>query len=191
MNKLTTQKALYLVGIGLGIIIVTAFVSSQLIYPVILGRAQDIETPNVVGISVSSAKRILNESKIHVVVKDSLWSEDAKLETVLEQKPSPGTMIKPDGTVYLVISKGSKVVNLPSLLGMNYQQAYLLLRNMGLKSIVADSTYSESYPVNSVIQSIPNEGTKVKKNTIVRLYLSRGPEPIEEPSLGENQFYPY
>ncbi len=191
MKKKKATKTLYYIGIGIGIILVTAFVSSQIIFPILLGRAKDVQTPDVVGMNLSAAKRMLNESKLHAVVRDSLYSEDTRIETILEQKPAPGTMQKPDGTVYLVISKGSRVVKMPSVLGIHYQQAYLLLRNMGLHSTVADSMYSDTYPVNTVIRSSPSEGSNVDKKTNVKLYLSRGEEPLTESIEPESHLYLY
>lgn len=191
MKNISSQRWFYLIGIGIGIILLTAFLSSQIFYPIILGRPKNIETPEVIGMSVSAAKRILNQKKLHTVVSDSLWTEDLKVDTIIEQKPSSGTMLKPDGTVYLVISKGSRVIEMPDLLGYSYQQAYLLLRNMGLKAVVADSMYSESYTANSVLRSSPAQGSKIKKNSTIRLYLSRGPEPIMDTASEENLYYSY
>jgi serine/threonine-protein kinase len=191
MKKKKPIKAVYYIGIGIGIILVTSFVTSQILLPILLGRAKDVATPEVVGMSLSSAKRLLNQNKLHAVVRDSLYSEDAKIETVLEQKPAPGSLLKPDGTVYLVISKGSRVVKMPTVLGMHYQEAYLYLRNMGLRSTVVDSMYSDSFPVNTVIRTSPSEGLKVDKKTNVKLYLSKGEEPLPESTELETPYYPY
>jgi beta-lactam-binding protein with PASTA domain len=51
------------------------------------------------------------------------------------------------------------------------------LRNSGFKAIVADSVYSESYPVNTVVRSSPSANKMLEQGKSVRLYLSRGPEP--------------
>lgn len=188
-RKDSSYKWLYMAGIGFGIILITAFISSQILYPLFLGRSKSVEVPKVTGLSLASAKRILTEKKLHAVVTDSLWSEEIRVEEVMQQKPVEGEKMKPDGTVYLVISKGSKVVKMPSVLGMTYQQAYMLLRDLGLRSAVADSLYSDSYPVNTIVRSSPSEGLKVDKNTNVKLYLSRGPDPTwVEPSYEETNY---
>lgn len=188
MNSDQKKRIIYTLGIGLGIIIIVAFISSQIIYPLLLGRPGRVEVPNVTGMNLSQAKRLLHERRLHVVVRDSVWSEDAKVEYVLEQQPSPGDMLKHDHAVYLVLSRGSRQVTVPNVIGQLYQQAYVQLRNRSLKAVIADSLYSDSHPVNSVLRTSPSQGSKVLKESSVRLFLSRGPEPqvtYDEPLLFE------
>jgi beta-lactam-binding protein with PASTA domain len=50
------------------------------------------------------------------------------VDAVLDQSPAPGEKIKEDGTVFLVISKGSKMVKVPNVLGASFQDAMITLR---------------------------------------------------------------
>jgi len=185
------QTFIYYSGIGLGIVLLSAFVSSQLIYPLILGRPKNVETPNLSGMNFASAKRLLNTTKLHIVVRDSVWSDDFKAETVVEQKPEAGTMLKPDGTVYVVLSKGSRDIILPSVLGLSYQQAIAQLRNLGLRAVVIDSLYSDGYVANSVLRTSPSPGMKIMKTATVKLILSKGADPMADQVPEDNTFYPY
>ncbi len=185
-----TKRWAYLAGIGLGIIIVTAFVFSQLIFPVILGRTPKVDTPNIVGMSLRQAKNTMEKAKLHLVVKDSLYNENAAVEAVLEQDPEPGKTIRQDGTVYVVISKGSSTVTIPSVIGKSFQEAIVTLRNKDLRYAVADSAFSDSYPINSVIQSIPHSGNKVEKRTMVKLILSRGAPAASDTTNLDQPVYP-
>ena len=180
MAKEHWTKAGYLLGIGFGIILVVAFISSQVIYPILLGRAKDITIPNLVGLNLAQAKRLANENKIHIVVKDSVWSESIAVEGIIEQHPIEGELVKPDGTVYIVISKGSKVVVIPDVLGYDYQKAYLSLRLAGLRSTVVDSVYSDSYPRNTIAKMSPMSGNRTEKNYRIKLVLSKGSAPYAD-----------
>ena len=60
MKNAKLQKSLYIVGIGIGIILVVAFLTSQIIYPILLGRPGVVEVPDVTGISLTQAKRVLH-----------------------------------------------------------------------------------------------------------------------------------
>ncbi len=191
MNNEQLKKIGYLLGIGLGIIIVTAFIFSQIIFPVILGRTPKIDTPDVMGTGLLQAKRILQAEKLHVVVKDSLFSDTDAIETVLEQHPEPGEKIRQDGTVYLVISKGSSSVTVPSIIGRPFQEVIITLRNLGLHTLVADSTYSDIYSVNTVMRSIPSSGSKVNKSSSVKLILSKGSMPMADTLDTSMPVYPY
>ncbi|MCB5253499.1 MAG: PASTA domain-containing protein [Candidatus Cloacimonadaceae bacterium] len=177
MSKTSLKKWGYMLGIGLGIIFVTAFIFSQVILPLALGRAKKVDTPNLVGMSLAQAKRTLTEDKLHAVIKDSLYSEVFKIDQVMEQSPIAGTTLKEEGTVFLVISKGSKMVKVPDVRGSRFQQAMVMLRNYDLRSSIVDSLYSNEYDQNAVLRSSPAAGAKVEKKSMIRLTLSRGPEP--------------
>jgi len=171
----------YIAGIGFGIIIVVAFLSSQIIYPIILGSSATVVVPNVVGLSLAKAKNLLHEDRLHVVVKDSVWSDEIPVQFVLEQSPEDGKKLKQDQAVYLVVSRGSKIVKVPEIIGLPYQEAYIRLRNSNLKTTIIDSLYSERYPPNSVVRCIPAPGNKIEKLKQVKVFLSRGSEnPTDE-----------
>jgi serine/threonine-protein kinase len=189
VSKTDLKKWGYMFGIGLGIIFVTAFIFSQLILPLAFGRPKKVETPYLVGMGLSEAKNALNAEKLHAVIKDSLYSEVIKMDQVLSQAPAPGTRTREEGTVFLVISKGSKMVTVPDLRGNRFQHAMVTLRNYDLRSSIVDSTYSDDYEQNEVIRSQPSAGTKLEKRSLIRLTLSRGPEPKAD-SLDYDDF-PY
>lgn len=176
MSKYEWKKAGYIVGIGFGIVMVVAFISSQLIYPLLLGNSERTEVPDIVGLGLSTAKQKLRENRLHIVVKDSVWSEDAPVEYVLEQQPPAGKALKQDQAVYVIVSRGSRVINVPQIVGLPYHEAYIRLRGSGLKTVIADSLYSEKYAVNSVIRCSPTVGNKIEKGATVKIYLSRGSE---------------
>jgi len=149
-----------------------------------------VDTPNIVGMSLRQAKNTMEKAKLHLVVKDSLYNENAAVEAVLEQDPEPGKTIRQDGTVYVVISKGSSTVTIPSVIGKSFQEAIVTLRNKDLRYAVADSAFSDSYPINSVIQSIPHSGNKVEKRTMVKLILSRGAPAASDTTNLDQPVYP-
>ncbi|HOG31189.1 MAG TPA: PASTA domain-containing protein [Candidatus Syntrophosphaera sp.] len=173
-----SKKFWLTVGIGAGIIFLSAFITSQIIFPIIFREPKQIEVPNLVGISSAAARQTLSALGLHAVVKDSIWSETERIDTVLEQNPAGGALIKPEGTVYLRVSRGTRKVGVPSVVGLSYQEAYYTLVNAGLKGVVADSLYSDSYAPNTVIRCIPGVGSKIELGAVVRMYMSRGPEPV-------------
>lgn len=91
-----------MLGIGLGIIFVTAFIFSKMILPLAFGRPKKVETPHLVGLSLAEAKTMLTKKKLHVVVKDSLYSEVTRMDNILDQSPIAGARIREEGTVFLV-----------------------------------------------------------------------------------------
>ncbi len=174
MNKDRLRIVGYYAGIAFGIIFVVAFITSQIFMPVFFGRAKTIEIPEVSGLSATQARKVLVDKKLHVVVKDSTWSEEIDAGKVISQKPGAGNMIKPDGTIYLIVSRGSKSVRVPEVIGLSVQAAWILLKNATLKIVVADSMYSDIYPSNTVVQTIPEVGQSVDRKSKIKVYISKG-----------------
>ncbi len=181
-SKKTNKQIIfvYYLGIGFGIVFCIAFITSQLVMPLFFGRAKTIEVPNLSGMTVSQAKNILTTKKLHSVVKDSIWSEETKTGRIISQKPSAGSYLKPDGTVYVIISKGTKNVRMPDVIGLSVQAAWIQLKNAGLYGSVVDSLYSEEYPVNTVVQTSPVEGKLLTRQSRVKLYISKGRTPLSD-----------
>jgi eukaryotic-like serine/threonine-protein kinase len=188
MDKNKAKLFGYYTGIGFGIVLVVAFLISQIIMPIFFGRPKSIEVPDVTNLLSSKAMNLLMDKKIHVVIKDSLYSDSVDRGGVVSQKPEPGEMVKPDGTVYLILSMGSKFVKVPELIGLNVQSAWIVLKNSGLRLIVADSVYSDLYPVNTIVQSTPGYGDRVEKKSKVKLYISKGNTVTPDSTGIEDEF---
>ena len=154
-----TKKIWMTIGIGFGIIFITAFLTSQIIFPIISHTPRNIEVPNVVGLSLPMAKLRLTQLGLHIVVRDSVWSETGQPNTILDQDPQPGKKIKPESTVYVKVNRGPMKVGVPYLIGMSFNDAYYALKSSGLQGVIVDSLYSDNYPVNTVVRSLSQEGT--------------------------------
>jgi len=177
-NKL--YKAGYIAAILICTMFLAAFITGQIIMPLFVGSSEVVDVPDVTGKNISIAREMLRDAGLHTVVQDSVWSDGTAIETVLDQYPKAGDTIKTEGTVYLVICKGSQTVSIPAVGGRLFEDAFITLRENGLRAIVADSLFSDSYPENTVIRTSPPTGAKVDKSTLVKMYLSRGPEPVSD-----------
>ncbi len=180
----------YYIGIGLGIILVVAFLTSQIMMPLFFGRPKTVEVPNLDKLTSTQAIKVLVDNKLHAVVKDSTWSDEIDFNYVISQKPEAGEFIKPDGTVYMIVSRGSKTVKVPEIVGLNIQAAWIVLKNAGLRFAIADSIYSNTYPINTVVQISPEVGSKVERKKKIKLYISKGSVIIGD-SLNNDVDYNY
>ncbi len=180
-----TKKFWLSLGIGAGVILISAFITSQIALPLLLRSPKNIEVPNLVGNSTAAARRVLEEMGLHVVIQDSIWSSTEKLDTVLEQSPAAGDMVASEGTVYIRVSKGNQLVGVPSVIGLSLDTAVATLERAGLKGIKSSTRYSDSYAQNTVVSCSPEVDARVEKGTLVNLVVSRGPEPVivQEPEI--------
>jgi beta-lactam-binding protein with PASTA domain len=178
MDRTKRKVYLYYAGIGLGIVLVVAFITSQILMPLFFGRAKSVQVPYLKSMNLAKASSLLFDKKIHAVVKDSIWSDEIKSGDVVSQKPESGEMIKPDGTVYLIISRGSKYVKVPYIIGLNVQAAWITLKNKGLSFAVIDSIESTTYPPNTVISNMPAAGERAEKNSRIQIVISKSIQTV-------------
>jgi serine/threonine-protein kinase len=101
----------------------------------------------------------------------------------LKQSPTAGKRIKKNGTVTVTYSKGLDRRTVPPLRGKDPSEASALLTAQGLTVSAQTLEYSASVPVGKVIRTDPAAGAKLRPRTPVKLYVSRGPQPIGVPDL--------
>ena len=74
-------------------------------------------------------------------------------------------------------------VAVPSLVGMNQNEAKEVLSTIGLSSEVLEEVFSEDIPQGKVISSSPGGGGRISPEGTVGLVLSKGQERIEIPAV--------
>jgi len=107
---------------------------------------------------------------------------DAKVpkNQIISVNPEPGTLVKKNTEVNLVISKGEELVALTNYVGKSSEQALNELTDSGFK-VAQKETFSETYPVGIVIEQNPNSA-EIAKGGKVTLLISKGPEQVKVPS---------
>lgn len=156
----------------------------------ILGRWLDsttrhdekIPVPNLDKISIAEAEKILNNLSLEAVVIDSTSFDPAypKL-SVTAQSPSAGDSVKMHRKIYLSINpSGFGMVTIPKIFGKTLRQAEIELKNIGLR-IGNEPSYIPDKG-KDVVRGLKlgdknlNEGSKIKKNTLINFVLGSGNE---------------
>lgn len=68
-------------------------------------------------------------------------------------------------------------IEVPSVKGMSYQKARLLLNEKGLTVVVSDSGYNKKLPADCILAQSPGSGTKVKEGHTVYLTVNSPSSP--------------
>ena len=93
-----------------------------------------IVVPNVVGVEFDEAQINLENAGLRFKIIDSVYDENAKPYSIVEQNPKAGDNAKVDRTIYLVINTGNKPkVKAPNLVDMSITLAKAVIKNRGLK----------------------------------------------------------
>ncbi len=136
----------------------------------------DGSVPDVVGMSEEDARRTIEEAGFEANVTSQASEE--KSGTIIKQDPSGGEKAEKGSTVDLVASDGSlAMVNMPYLIGKTLSEAKDELKDAGLKLGNVEYEYSDSYADGEVMYQQYDSGSRLEKNTSVRLTVSKGEEP--------------
>lgn len=121
--------------------------------------------PTFINQVYANAGDIAERNHLQIQIVDSRFSDEIEKEMVLSQSLPSGSEVAINSMVDLVVSAGREQAEVPSLLGLDLEEAVRLLTEAGLdyetkevdNNAVADSVVSQSYEAMSLV----DKGTKV------------------------------
>ena len=145
-------------------------------------KAEDVQIPNVVGLTAEEAKQRIESSKL-VYKQEEAYSVDVEAGFVISQNPKYGNYsVKEGSEVTVVVSKGIETVDMPKVVGKEYSEAESTLKELGLQ-IEKIEENSDKVEAGYVISQENEENSKVAKGTTVKLHVSKGVEKVTVPSV--------
>jgi serine/threonine-protein kinase len=135
------------------------------IHLVISDGPRPVEVPNVVGKSYDDAARALAAKRFKVARQDE-YSDTVAAGRVIRHDPVSGAEAPRDSTVTVVVSRGPDLVTVGDYEGETVEDAVSLLEEAGLQVDVVGYR-----PGRRVKHQDPPEGTRVRRNETVTLYL--------------------
>jgi len=136
-----------------------------------------------VGLQQAIALNHVRTAGLKAQFADRAFSETVPRGHVVSTDPGPGDQVLRGGTVTMVVSKGKERYPVPDLVGTSLGKASAMLRHTHLKPGGLNRKYSTKIAKDHVIAVSPDPGTRVKRDTEVRLVVSRGPQPVDVPDL--------
>ncbi|MDA1001080.1 MAG: PASTA domain-containing protein [bacterium] len=136
---------------------------------------QGVFLPQVKGLDAVRALELLGERGIPLQVLRWEFSDDVPPNYVVDQLPAGGRRIREGRTVSLVLSRGSRDVLVPNVLGENLNRAETLIRLSGLRVGVIGRLFDPKRPIEQVIGSWPLSREKIPRGESVALLVSQGP----------------
>jgi beta-lactam-binding protein with PASTA domain len=129
-----------------------------------------VDVPNVVGLAAAQALVRLQAAGLKG--RNVLIQSVQPKGRVIRQAPPGGSQAKKGSTVALTISKGSKPVTVPPVVGLTEAAATATLSRLGFRLSV--SRISSTKPKGTVVSQEPAAGTRAQKGSIVGLNVSTG-----------------
>ena len=144
--------------------------------------------PNIIGLSLSQAKKMLEDSGLRLGNVSEEYSDDYEKGIVMKQSIKSGEKTEENITIDIVVSKGAEeeLISVPNLVGFDIQEAQRQLELNNLKLGNIKYQYSETYKKDIVIKQTPASGYEAKESIVVDVVVSLGPESTPDPEPTPN-----
>ncbi len=129
--------------------------------------------PDVTGMQDTAAIKLLSDSGFNPIVVDTTYGETYEAGTVFLQKPFEGKIVKEGRNIYLFVSGGTHVVNVPKLIGKTIVDARFALERIGLKLGYVSQLPSDK-PEDMIFDQQFAEGTPLERGQKVNVTVSAG-----------------
>ncbi|HEY9179582.1 MAG TPA: Stk1 family PASTA domain-containing Ser/Thr kinase, partial [Candidatus Baltobacteraceae bacterium] len=129
---------------------------------------------DVTGYTLSDAQKDLSYDKFGVSV-DHKYDPSPK-DTVIAEKPKPGTKLREGSTVTLVVSDGPAPVKMPKLVGLTLDKARAIAARDGFTINIAEKGAFSNIPPNAIVSQDITSGTTIPSDhsVTVNLVVSTG-----------------
>lgn len=138
--------------------------------------------PDVVGMTPQAASAAITGANLTLGGRSEAFDNNVPLGEVAKTSPKIGAELKPGERVDLVISKGPKPIEIPTVVGEKIKSANATLSDLGLK-VDRSNVFSESVNKNTVMSIKPKAGNTVPSGSTVEVVVSKGPPPVTVPNL--------
>ena len=138
-----------------------------------------LTVPDLRGLTKEKALKVLENLKKETGFTYSIGkvknqhSVEVKKGKIISQGLEPGTEVRTDQPITLVISKGPKKVEVPNLVYRTKEEAVKLLEDFGFK-VQIEEEYSSKVSKGLVISQSQEAGTEEKEGTTITIVVSLG-----------------
>ena len=183
-ETLKKKKKLSPIGIALIVIAEIGLLSGVLLSGGGL-FGKEVVVPNVEGMDFKQADAELSKAGLVMSVVGKEYNNEFEKDLVISQDPGKDRKVKAGRKVEVVISKGSELIAVPNITGIDIKDAVVKLGNVGLNMCKIDPEYDEETPEGMIISQDPARGTKHEAGTSINVVVRQGkqPERVSMPDL--------
>jgi serine/threonine-protein kinase len=165
--------------IALGLLLVVLIAGAAYLMPRLFESAPDtVGTPNVIGKTENAARTAIGDAGLAVGTIDRENSADVPAGRVIRQDPEADTFLDPDSQVNLVISLGEAQVAVPSMVGLDKDNAQRQLESDPYHFVVKLQEQDSDEPADQVLRTQPPANTQVDPGSDITVFYSDGPEEV-------------
>lgn len=149
----------------------------------------DVIVPDLIGEDTIYAVDLLAERHLKLKTVDQQFDPNIKKGHILAQDPQPGTTVRKNVTVRIILSKGTESSLIPEVLGKRWQDATRMIKQSKFRVGHVAYVHSARTPVDHVIAQTPLSLSESSMGETVDLLVSLGPyrKVMIMPDLVEEQ----
>lgn len=128
-------------------------------------HGQALPVPDYSNKTIQEVSDICEESNLRYEIIDSIFLENKKHGTIVDQNPKPGTMVKQNRTIFLTVNAFNQLkVKMPNVIGGSVRQAKARFEALGFK--IGKLIYVQDFARNNILKQQIN-GKKIEKDVLV------------------------
>jgi len=157
------------------------FLFDNILMPLYVQKGKTTKVPDVIGMSIEDAKQKIKDAGLDP--KEAEYKNDKryKIGTVTMQNPTAESEVKRDRGVYLTISGGEELVDVPNLKGKSVREAAFNLEKYNLKLGTISYEPSEEIFANTIIRQEILPGSKIRSANLINVTVSQGRSTDKHP----------
>ena len=160
--------------IGFVVFIAFIFLFNSVLMPWYVRHGSLVEVPSVIGMNFNDAVNKLDDADLEGLQGDVRYDETKPIGTILDQNPPAGQTVKGGRRIYLVVSGGETLYDVPNIVGRSVRESKFMLAQRNLELQEVETKPSAQYPPGIVISQVERPGLKVKKGTKIGVVVSTG-----------------
>jgi eukaryotic-like serine/threonine-protein kinase len=133
--------------------------------------------PDFKGLTDIESKELADDNNLRVQIIDSVFNQDQKPGTVVEQEPKAGSLVKKYRRIFLVMNAvNPEKIAMPNIVGVSLRQAVAILELNGL--YIGHFKYVPDIATNNVLKQIYKKreirsGAQINKGSNIDLVLGK------------------
>ena len=144
--------------------------------------------PRLQGESLAAATADLKHAGYQVGAVSSDWSETVPKSEVIGTNPSSGTRVARGRSVSIIVSLGQHRLTVPAVAGTPLTDAQGQFSKLGLQ-FTTTQVSDDKTPKGDVVRTDPAQGTQVKTDAVVTIFVSTGPPMVNVPQIAPGTPY--
>lgn len=174
MEKIKFSFIFKIIIFGIFISVITALFVMKFIFSI-----STISMPDFTGVELEKAQKICEKLGIDLKVEDEIYNNVIEKGKIISQNLKPKSKIKRGRTVYVILSKGSKLVTVPDITNTLKSKAIIELKNNDLEEGIESTITSNIYKENFIIAQFPLPGTQIEFKSKINFLKSSGEKKQE------------